>query len=103
MQQTSPMPGDGLETRPATPSPASGADEQRVPGESEAGHAAPQAEGLDHGRPLAEQPAPEPLVQRSSSAVVLIMEARRLLELACSMRVSAPPFREQITVIRLLI
>jgi len=103
IQQTSAMPGDGRGTSAAAPSLAPHTDGQLAQREPELACTGPQAKGSDRGRPLEEQPGHELIVPHSDSAFALILEARRRLEFACSLPVSAPPFREQIAKIRLLI
>lgn len=57
---------------------------------------------LEHGL-FIEAESPGPVVPRSTSAVVLVLEARRRLELACSFEAPAASFKQQILDVRRLI
>jgi HD-GYP domain-containing protein (c-di-GMP phosphodiesterase class II) len=102
MQQISSTSGDGGGNGTGATSVASGIAGQPVPAAPEKiASTGPQPKSADQGRLAQEQSARESLA--GHSAVALILEARRRLEFACSLPVSAPPFPEQITGIRLLI
>jgi hypothetical protein len=101
MQQISSTSGDGGGNSTGAALLASDIAGQPVQAAPEIASTGPQPKSADQALLALEQSARESLA--GPSAVALILEARRRLEFACSLPVSAPPFPEQITGIRLLI